>query len=423
MSGTIDYLKLVITKNSRDIIRKIIKGIMTVSILFCFICFFLTGCSQDGQVDALVNTEREEGLISSDLSSDSLIQENQGEVANAFNVAYADILEEIDDTNTFPDGTNLRYSPDDNISISFAICDVDEDGINELIIEWSNFSANGYMEWVYEYSPERNEYTEELATFDGVEFFEDGLATALLSHNGSGGPLWPYRVLQYDASEKIYKEKWMVQSWSKLNYSEEEYSNITADSNNVGVFYEIDYEGDKKAEMISQAEFDELCQRTFLGTGILDIQFFEFTKENIQKLREGKFDSVLTKKTATLQNVSIDNRNINVGKKLPDGTYSFKLSFVSKLKNTAENMYSVVGRIERKNVYIDDDTKSLKVDDVLLYASDECIVVDMTNPDFNEGVSFNISSFDEYFKDKQNDFCSFIVEVEAGKVVKLTKSK
>ena len=127
---------------------------------------------------------------------------------SVYNEAYANAIIAIIEEHKLPDGQQapveegFDYEIDKN---TFAVADVDEDGVKELVIVWSNQCMAGMVEYVYQYLPEEDDFHLEISEFPGIVFRTGGFATADWSHNQGYGEMWPYTIYEYDPAEDRYE--------------------------------------------------------------------------------------------------------------------------------------------------------------------------------------------------------------------------
>lgn len=97
-------------------------------------------------------------------------------------------------------------------SENFAICDVNGDGKNELIIQRNSTYVAGQVERVY--SANGNEL---LAEYPMTTYYDNGYVAAGWSHNQgvAGDKLWPYTLYRYDSSAGKYVQEAAVDGWDK----------------------------------------------------------------------------------------------------------------------------------------------------------------------------------------------------------------
>ncbi len=119
---------------------------------------------------------------------------------------YAEVLEDIIDDNEWPDGTSVSedwqvYFGQD----SFAICDIDMDGAEELVVEITKASMAGMVTRVFDYDAKRDEVVEEYTGFPGVEFFDNGILYQPASHNQGDAPIHPFEVYRHNPEQDTYE--------------------------------------------------------------------------------------------------------------------------------------------------------------------------------------------------------------------------
>lgn len=134
----------------------------------------------------------------------------------AQNKAYGAALWDIYLYGILPDNSKLDYSSTQQAEENtFAIYDVDHDGREELIVQWSAHAAMAsQMCLIYGY--DNGKLHEELSEFVDTRFYSNGAVEASWSHNqGLGGRIWPYNVYTYDAKTDSYRHFGAVDGWDK----------------------------------------------------------------------------------------------------------------------------------------------------------------------------------------------------------------
>lgn len=128
-------------------------------------------------------------------------------------LAYANVLEEALFNGVLPDGTGLDWtSAEDAAENEFAVCDVDGDGEEELILNWTNACMAGMQGLVYGYDGENLQL--ELSEFPALTFYGSGAVTADWSHNqGWAGRFWPFTLYQYNKESGVYELVGSVDAW------------------------------------------------------------------------------------------------------------------------------------------------------------------------------------------------------------------
>ncbi len=152
-----------------------------------------------------------------------------------------------------PDGTYLDsddYGMDGNL---FAVFDIDGDGLDELIIEYSNTYLADMVELIYGYDDESGELHEEFMRFPNLTYYNNGIIKAFFSHNqGLAGRFWPYYLYEYDPVQDRYECVAMADAWDGSAHSE--------DYSGKPFPVEIDISGDGIVYYLSDADEKTLGQ-------------------------------------------------------------------------------------------------------------------------------------------------------------------
>ena len=129
--------------------------------------------------------------------------------------AFGQLLWDVYQKGVLPDSTQLDWSGTEAASRNqFALCDVNGDGLDELILYWTEASSAGMMALVYGY--ESGAVYQRLCEFPALTFYDNGMVQAEWSHNqGWGGRFWPYTLYRYDADNGVFLQTAGVDAWDR----------------------------------------------------------------------------------------------------------------------------------------------------------------------------------------------------------------
>ena len=117
---------------------------------------------------------------------------------------YNGVLSQIVAARRLPDGELDASQLDDGFGEMrdnhFAITDIDGDGMEELIINYSNACMAGMETIIYGFNPTVGQLKRELTEFPALTFYDNGMIRAEASHNHTSGEFWPFTLYQYQAA-------------------------------------------------------------------------------------------------------------------------------------------------------------------------------------------------------------------------------
>jgi len=120
--------------------------------------------------------------------------------------AYQSALETLINENVFPDGTTGEAADDAQSEENrVAVCDVDGDGKEELILLYAGTTMAGMRGFVFSYDETANRLRTELSAFPMLTFYDNDMVKEDWSHNqGLAGEFWPFNLYQYDSTTDSY---------------------------------------------------------------------------------------------------------------------------------------------------------------------------------------------------------------------------
>lgn len=175
---------------------------------------------------------------------------------------------------------------------SFAICDVDGDGSDDLILLFSTAPTAGMCAWVVGYDAQADEVYQKTAVFPSVNFYPNGLLEAFRGHNQglAGEALWPYALMKYDPINRTYKVIAQVDAWdSSLSQTDFEGKPFPsdADTDGTGIVYLISeptIDGTFTTDTVSRSVY-EAWRSAILGTtDPLQPEYLNTTLDNIRAI-------------------------------------------------------------------------------------------------------------------------------------------
>ncbi|MGN1313589.1 MAG: hypothetical protein ACI4VG_01085 [Lachnospiraceae bacterium] len=254
------------------------------------ISVFLVGCSEPAKTEA-VSAETTTEKISVAETEEKVNKEEKvsAEQEAAMKACYASILKEIYETQTFPDGTNPGYDGYGEISENtYAVYDIDADGKDELLINYTTTYMAGMMISIYGYDYATNEVAEEFVEFPAVTFYSNGIIMASMSHNhgrAATSDFWPYSLYQYEEKTDSYVSVATVDAWDKKQMEEAEGVAFPeeADLDGDGLLYYVMTDWEYENPMDGK-EYEEWLDSQLKDAELLNVPFLNLTPENISSL-------------------------------------------------------------------------------------------------------------------------------------------
>ena len=206
---------------------------------------------------------------------------------------YVKILRNLHEKKIAPDGEDLGATAgefDDFEENTFAVVDIDSDGEEELIFDYTGTYMAAQFETIYYYNTYSNELVTKMAFSPYNEYFTNGLIKCNASHNHSYSMnLWPYTLKQYSSGAGEYVNVGSVNAWDKelypMDYNNEPFPD-DIDEDGDGVVYFI-YEGQDGDEVEPQI-VDGDAYNSWLSGNMMDalpmkVKKFKLTKYNIDQ--------------------------------------------------------------------------------------------------------------------------------------------
>ena len=191
---------------------------------------------------------------------------------NERKAAFISALEGICRNQVFPDGREFQYDASTNgEGNQFAIYDIDFDGKEELIIQYTTTYTAGMVEVIYDYDSKTKLLKEELRSFPSLTYYNNGIVSADWSHNqglAGLGDFWPYTLYQYKQESDTYIEIASVDAWNKEQANEDYEGNPFPDELDIdgdGFIYFVTAEGTYAQNTVVDGEEYERWRSSLLG--------------------------------------------------------------------------------------------------------------------------------------------------------------
>lgn len=209
------------------------------------------------------------------------------EAADEDYLVYAEALWNIMSYNVLPDGRSANDMDGfiDSMWDRFAICDINQDGAAELLINIESGSMAGNAQYVYRADPYADGLELIHAFTNYTTYYDTGVIKEDWSHNqGLSMNFWPYNVLQWDADgcrDVGWADAWEKEFW-ETDYSGNAFPDqVDADGNGMVYFIggenEIDYDNP-----VDDSEYNAFVNKFFEGANEVYVPWLSITAENIE---------------------------------------------------------------------------------------------------------------------------------------------
>ena len=276
-------------------------------------------------------------------------------------LVFAEALWNLFMYNTLPDGeiANDLDGKIDGMWDKFAICDINQDGVAELLIKIGSGSEAAQGQYIYQVNYDHTDLEMLYSFFTDVVYYDTGFIKEDWSHNqGLSENFWPYNILQWELGgcrEVAGADAWEKMAW-ETDFSGNAFpDDVDTDGNGIVYFIGrgngIDYDNP-----VDDAEYNVFV-KNFLGAGNeIYVPWRDITEENIETAT-GYTSTTLVDSTADYGDPSVN---------MPSG-FSEPLEYYSELSgfyegSTGQSSLSV-------SIYTSWEEKSIGT--VGLYVDDE----------------------------------------------------
>lgn len=210
---------------------------------------------EDINIDAASNAEK---IISESESNEGIVQDE----------VYGKLLKEMLESGAFPVTEGAQYHGDPYKNY-YAVMDIDEDGQEELLINFPNAkSIAGMVYYIYDYDRITKEVYIQHSGYPSFTVYDNGYIKENASHNHGRSNLdkfWPYLLYKYNPATDLYEIVAFVDAWQERIYEDIEPDPDfpkDKDLNGDGVVY-YDMSGDyyDPAWIIDNEEYARWCKQ------------------------------------------------------------------------------------------------------------------------------------------------------------------
>ncbi len=208
-----------------------------------------------------------------------------------YNSYYSALIGVVEDRETpwfMEDQDRIELADDGTYAIdnsSFAVCDIDMDGTDELLLYWENGADVENTLIVMEFDTSTGDWHREITCPLGSTFYDNGVVIEPLSHNqGLGETVWPYYISEYDSSSGIFEHTGYIDSMeeSVCDRAGVEFPS-SYDTDGRGIVYMVEYSGYSGAYEYSQSSYDSFVSSLTGGASRLLVETHSLSWENMEE--------------------------------------------------------------------------------------------------------------------------------------------
>ena len=168
----------------------------------------------------------------------------------------------------------------------FAVCDVDGDGREELVIQYLTANMVAGMRALIYDTDENGGLRLQCSEFPNLTFYDNGAIQAGWSHNqGLAGDFWPYTLYVYNPESDLYRDVGSVDAWSR-DFQPQNYPADTDTSNSGFVYYVYRDMGTEYGVIppVDESEYLQWREEYLAGAAELELPWQSLAAEQIQTL-------------------------------------------------------------------------------------------------------------------------------------------
>lgn len=244
--------------------------------------FLFTGCSEKNIESSISETVPES--TTEEVTTETT---TEATISNIYEKqTYHDVLYNVYYNYEFPDWDYKNYGKD--VSIDFAVYDIDSDDRDELLVTFDNRAI-----YVYDHNADGN-LVKQFSGYIRTDFYENGAVRVYSAHNQTHSfKVSPFAMYKYNIETDSYDKCGSVSGIDKdivdrVNQQIEEAGGTEFfeypaeyDTSSSGTVY---YWINEAVEPLDVTEYNEYYEQFTENTDIIDIPFMELTEENIKNV-------------------------------------------------------------------------------------------------------------------------------------------
>lgn len=200
---------------------------------------------------------------------------------------YADMLASISLGGYWPEDeekeTYYNFLVESNGSNYFSICDIDGDGVEELLVKNTSGSMADLRFVIYQYDLEHKKIRIEFEEYISEVFYDNGILIDYFSHSQLGRDMVPFNIYQYDPVQDTYVSLGYADSWNKDSFavnpvSGEAFSDQIDLDGDGNIYYIADAVGNVRT--VDGAEYKEWEQSLFGSAKEVEVDWQDLKAAN-----------------------------------------------------------------------------------------------------------------------------------------------
>ncbi|SDB07191.1 hypothetical protein SAMN02910298_00228 [Pseudobutyrivibrio sp. YE44] len=278
----------------------------------------LIGCGQttvNSINDVKEDSQTTEDIVNKEEQTDIYEDSTDGKNLDDVYLQYKDILFTFMESGILPmDDRDIEAPAEEMNTVlkysSFAVADIDNDDIDELIVYFDDACMAGMVAVIYDYLDGQAKY--KFMEFPNLSIYENGTIEAGWSHNqGYAGAFWPYNLYYYNSDSDEYIEVGSVDAYDKDLYEcnkevlDSSGSSFPAEADIDGngfvyYIYENGLEDYQKIAPVDDDVYQDWLNQYTDGLDKISLDFYRITNDTVERLGDKAYFESLKKSGSDL---------------------------------------------------------------------------------------------------------------------------